>query len=424
MLATICVNAAARAQSPGTDSLDVAPVLNQLVEAARIGSPSLRAARATLDAATARRRAAGLLPPFTLQAGVSDAPRNDVVAGNAQVQVERDLFLAARRNAARRVADVEVSAAERSLASQLSILRADVLRALARFAGAQRALRGLATSDQLISDVEAALQARFAVGQARYLDVLRARTERLQLRAEQHSARADAVVAFSQLASLVGRAVDSVALSRLADTTAADRMVPSWSLVLREAPHADSLVRLQPTVRQAEDDVRRAEAAVVQVAAGQRAQVTAYGGLQRIGSANGGLTGGLVAGLSTSLPFTARAANTAGRDAASADVAAAQAALAEVDADSRARVRALTARYTAAREQLALFDGALLIAAGTERETALAQYRAGGLPLIELLDFERALLRVRLAHAQAVTAAADAMAALLGAVDRDGERRP
>lgn len=411
------------AQSPSADSLDVAPVLRRLVEAARVGSPSLRAARAALDAATARRRAAGLVPPFTMQAGVSDAPRSDFSAGNAQVQVGRDLFLEARRDAARRVADVELSATARSLASQLSIVQADVLRALAHFAGARRALHGLVASDELIGNVEAALQARFAAGEARYLDVLRARTERLQLRAEQQSARADADAAFAQLEGLVGRAIDSVTLSGIVEATAGDRMVPSWSAQLREVPSADSLVRLHPAVLQAEADVQRAEAGLALVAAAQQPQVTAYAGVQHIGRANGGPSQGLIAGMSTSLPFTARASNALGRDAASASVSAAQAAFAAATADTRARLRALTARYTAARAQLALFDGALLTAASSERETALAQYRTGSLPLIELLDFERALLRVRLAQAQAVTAAADAMAALLGAADRDGGRR-
>jgi len=424
LLAMACVSRAARAQSSDADSLGVASILRQLVDAARTGNPRLRAARAALDGATARRRAAGLLPPVSLQVGISDAPRNDIAAGNAQMQIAREVFLGARRAAARRLADVEVAAAERLLAAQLTILRADVLRALAHFAGAQRMLRGLASSDQLLGDVEAALQARFAVGEARYLDVLRARTERLQLHAEQLAARADAGAAFAQLDVLLGHAVDSATLSQMADATAGDQMVPSWSQLLRDVPNADSLVWLQPAVQRADADVRRAEAAVVLVAAGQRPQVTAYGGVQRIGSANGGLAGGIVAGLSTSLPFTARASNSAGRAAASADVSAAQAASVAAVADARARMRALAARFAAAREQLALYDGALLVAAGNERETALAQYRTGSLPLIELLDFERALLRVRLAHAQAVTGAADAMAALFGGTDPDEARRP
>jgi outer membrane protein TolC len=71
-------------------------------------------------------------------------------------------------------------------------------------------------------------------------------------------------------------------------------------------------------------------------------------------------------------------------------------------------------RYEAARARITALDGALLVAAEQERETALAHYRAGTLTLLELLDFERALLRVELERADAIRDAASVRAALLG----------
>ena len=46
--------------------------------------------------------------------------------------------------------------------------------------------------------------------------------------------------------------------------------------------------------------------------------------------------------------------------------------------------------------------------------TTLAHYRNGELTLLELLDFERALLRVEIERARAISAAAAARAALFG----------
>ena len=81
-------------------------------------------------------------------------------------------------------------------------------------------------------------------------------------------------------------------------------------------------------------------------------------------------------------------------------------------ASARARIGAAVERYDAAREQIALYDSALLQAARAEREGALAAYRTGDFTLIELLDFERALARAEIDRLRSRMAAADALAAL------------
>ena len=76
-------------------------------------------------------------------------------------------------------------------------------------------------------------------------------------------------------------------------------------------------------------------------------------------------------------------------------------------------------RYDAARTRIASFDAALLRGARDERESALGAYRSGELSLLELLDFERALARAEIERLRNRIDAADALADLLGADDRD-----
>ena len=61
-----------------------------------------------------------------------------------------------------------------------------------------------------------------------------------------------------------------------------------------------------------------------------------------------------------------------------------------------------------------MYDAAALQGARDEREAALAAYRSGGLSLLELLDFERALSRAEITRLQTLTEAADALAVLQG----------
>lgn len=389
-------------------------LLERLTAAARVASVDVRTARAARAAAQARRDAAGFVAPLALQASIADGPKFNVGSGNVQLDVTRGLFTGARQAAERGRADVELGAAAAELLGRERAIEMEVVRAVARTTGAARIIRRLERSGRLLGESEDALRARFATGDARYLDVLRLRTERLQARSDLASARAEWAGAVARLELLVSAGIDSAQLAAVLDSASGDALAAGWPGVLAARVPPDSLATLFPGVRAAIASEARARAGVVELRAAQQSQVSANAGVQRIGPANGPTSLGAVLGISATLPFTARASNVAAEAAAASAVEAAQAAHASATANARASIRAGRARYQAAIERLESFDAGLLEAAENERETAIAQYRSGALPLLDLLDFERALQRVEVARMRAVIDAADALAILHG----------
>jgi outer membrane protein TolC len=416
-----------KAVQPPLDSLAPARVLARLQEAAVAASPALAAGRASVDAARARARASGFAAPLSLSGGVSEAPNGNIDQGNLRLEVGRELFTGPRLRAERAVAAVDVQAAEASLAAAERRVRAAVLREAVRAAGAQLVARRLASEDALLAGGEEGVRARFAVGEARYVDVLRLRTERLRVQSERAAALAEARAAVATLGGVLGATegprAPAGALAAALDTLAAPGLAEAWRHVLPADAATDSLiagfVAASGDVQLAAAAVARAEAERALAAAARRPQVEAFGGVQRIGQANNGPTLGPSLGVTVSLPFTAGQANRLGAAASEQAVAAAGAARAATQVAVRARVQAAAERYAAARERLAVFDAALLRGARDERESALASYRTGGLSLLELVDFERALARAEIDRVRALTDAVDAWADLTvgGATD-------
>ncbi len=409
----------AEAQPSQREPRSVSSMVTQLATAARAGDPALHAARAAVAAAEARHGAAGSTPPLVASAGIADGPGGDVAAGNVEFQVGRALFIGARVTAARAVSSAAVSAALADFGARERLIDVQVLERFVHAAGWARISQRLRRSDEWLSVADEALRSRFAAGTVRYVDVLRIRTERLQLGAELSRARAGSASALAALAGLVGPALALDTLRTMVDAAASDSASGQWRVVLADAPAVDSLSRLFADVRSASADVTRARAALLEVAAEQRPQVTGAIGLQRIGPVNGGPSAGLLLGLSSSLPFSARAAYSRARAAANADLRWATLHSDAVTAASVVAVQSARIRYDAARERLDGFDVAQLVAADAEREAALAEYGAGTLSLLELLDFERALVRVEIERIRALLDAASALSEVFGLTPLD-----
>jgi outer membrane protein TolC len=347
-------------------------------------------------------------------AGVVDGNGFDVPRGNLEASVSRLFVRGASRTAAEQLVDAEIRDAERAVHATERRLAPQVLEALAAVTTSERVVRRLRRSDALLDEAERALNTRFATGAARYVDVLRVRTERLRTAADVTQAEAARVAAVAALRALVSPDGRSPRLDALLALAASDEMSADWPRALVPFQETDSLVEWSPDVREAlaRADRSRAEAAVLN--ASQRAQFSGNAGLQRMGPTNGGPSAGLVVGFSSTLPFTAARANRSAAEAARLGVDAAVHGLAEARRRVAIDVSQQVVRYEAARARITALDGALLVAAEQERETALAHYRAGTLTLLELLDFERALLRVELERADAIRDAASVRAALLG----------
>lgn len=411
------------AQSSPGDVADLARHVSRLTTAARVANLELEAARLARAAARARRDASGFAGPITLQASIADGPRFDPAAGNGKLEISRGIFTGARQAADRSRAEADLSIASAELLAKEAALEMDVVRTTARAVGALRISRRLERGNRLLTQSEEALRSRFEIGEARYLDVLRMRAERLQARIDIASARAEWTGAVARLALLVAGGLDSAALVAVLDSASSDELAARWSSLLVARIPLDSIVGLFPAVRTATAEETRARVGLVELRAAQRSQVVGSVGVQRIGPANGGASFGAVLGVSATLPSSARQANELAIVSATGALEAARGARAAAEAGARASMRSSRARFAAAIERLDSFDAGMLEAAESERETAISQYRAGTLPLLDLLDFERALQRVDVARTRAVIDAAEALAILHG-LTAYGEDRP
>jgi outer membrane protein TolC len=393
---------------------DIASIVAELAEMAKSTDPAVVRARRSLEAVRALRGAVGRAAPVEFGAGVVDGNGFDVPRGNIEASVSRLFIRGASRTAAEQRVDAEIRDAERALLAVERRLAPQVLEALAAAATSERVVRRLQRSDALLDEAERALNARFATGAARYVDVLRVRTERLRTAAEVAQAEAARVAAGAALRALVAPERMAARFDQLLALAAGDELTGDWPRALVPFDEPDSLVEWSPDVREALARADRSRAEASSVSASQRMQFGGSAGLQRMGPTNGGPSAGLVLGVSSTLPFTAARANRAASEAARLGIDAAQHGLAEARRRAAIDVTQMVVRYNAARARISALDGALLIAAEQEREAALAHYRAGTLSLLELLDFERALLRVELDRADAIRDAASVRAALLG----------
>lgn len=402
------------------------PLLVALLEA----SPELAARRAALRAATSRVSTTGFAPPATLSAAVEEVPGLRVSDANARVEVGREFLSGTRRSAERLVAAGEVRVSSLALDAARRRILANAARAYVQVLGWRAVAARLAGQDSLLGSAEISLRARFGVGQARYVDVLRLRTERLRVQNDRAQAGAEERTGTLALEGLIG-SEGSVRLASIAPelvtvgprgsaTSAAARVLGA---ALPPAPTLDDLVTLAADVRLAATQVERAGALRGLTLARQRPVYSAALGLQRFAVDAAASRLGPTAAFGMTLPWSAGMANRAASAAADADVAAALASQSAVTALTRGALASARARYESDRARLASYDAALLLASREERVSALAAYRTGDLSLLELLDFERALAQAEIGRLRALLDGYSALTALLsGAVGEETAR--
>lgn len=419
------VPAAVHAQQGGAPTADTTALATFHATILR-SNPELLARRAALDAARARLRATGFAAPAVLSAEAEEVPHGVDVprAGSLRLTVDREFLTGGRRTAARSFAAADTALAAADLYAAERRVLAISTQALTREAGWAAIAQRLEDEDSTLSSAEASLRVRFATGGARYVDVLRLRTERLRVETERASALTESRVARQALTALVGRAAgESPTMTVLLDSLVAAHSAVlvatgagpagARALLPPAAPDIDSLLVASGVMRSADAAVAQAQAANRLVIASQRPRLTGFVGAQRFIGDNGAYTVGPLVGGSISLPFTARTANATASAAARGDVTAALAERTATLTGVRTELLAARARYEAARARLAVYNAALLTGAREERESALAGYRAGSLTLVELLDFERALARAEIDRLTSQIDAAVALSDLL-----------
>ncbi len=395
---------------PPRDSLTAA-LLNLVFDR----QPELAARRAAVAMAEARYRAAGPVEAPAVGFEIENIPDgvNLADAGQIRLVVEREFLTGSRRAADRALAQaawdaaaVRLELAERSIGAVLS---AD----LAVWLGGREVAARLAAEDTLLQDTEASLEARFAAGDARYVDVLRIRSERLRARSERADALLGSQEARRQLEGLIAAGDSGVpALQALLE-----RFVELPPRITGEAlplpPDVDSLVAALGTLRLGALEVAGARARADEVRASRSARLFGAIGVQRYGDTTDGFTVGPSLRAAVTLPFAVGGSTRALNQAAALGVVEAQ--QHQAAATNQLRTALLTARdrYVVALERIQVYGDALLLGAREEREAAVAAYRSGQLSLIELLDFERALSRVETGRVRAAIDAHVAYAHLI-----------
>jgi cobalt-zinc-cadmium efflux system outer membrane protein len=376
----------------------------------RAASPALAARSAALAMAQARRAAAGYLAPAMLSAEVEEVPSfaNVADAQSLRLDVSRELLPAGQRRAQRTLADLEVQRAAREIAVAAQLIDATIDALVVRAAGNAAIASRLASEDSVLRGAEEAVRARFAVADARYVDVLRLRTERLRVETEQRTAGAEYAITRGQLLRLAPP-TDSAGLAALVDSVLARVARRILAAAPAPLPSIDSLWAAAGARELLELDVQRADAAITAARAAARATLSPTLGVQRFGELGESKRFGLVAGIAITLPFTASAANRSRVVAAERELDFARTQRTAVESQLGARLAVAADRYAVALSQLAAYDSTLLRGARDEREAALASYRSGSVSLIELLDFERALAQAEVSRIRSRIAAAEAL---------------
>lgn len=386
------------------------------------GNHFLRALKARHATALARAAAAGYGLPASLDVDVEEVPGvvNLQDAGSIRIGLRRELRPGGVASSERALAAVEADDAMRAIGAGERWVAAQVEIALLTTAGERRIANRLAAEDTVLAMADEALRVRFATGSARYIDVLRIRTERLRVQSDKLAAATQARLARQRLNALLGSAPPDASVVALLDS-AVTHFEARIGDSLPALPSLDSLVRLAPALGRADVGVRRAEATLALARAGQRPALAAGVGLQRFVRDAGRHTVGPTLGLSVSLPFITGSGRRLAIEAAVLAVDHAVANRSAVVASVRAELVARTEAYLAHREQLRLHESAALRGARDEREAALAAYRSGELPLIELLDFERALRQAEVALLRARLDVASMYVRALTAIDDNPE---
>ncbi|MEO5579429.1 MAG: TolC family protein [Gemmatimonadaceae bacterium] len=414
------------AQQTSTSSDSATSLLKDRI---RRSSPEVEARRAAYEVARARLNATGLSQAASLEADLEEMPGLQVSdAGSMRVSVSRDFVPRSVKVAARRGAERDVELAQLELEIAIRLLDAAADQLLVRSSGGLLIAARLAAEDSLLVSVDAALRSRFAVGDARYVDVLRLRTERLRVQVELQHIQAAYRLSRGQLLRLAspgaigGRSgpFDFAALRSgdgSADTVVSEAIAAiTGSLrqgTLPPAPSMDSLFLQSIGVRVADLAVDRAAASRNLAIATQRPVLAASLGVQRFAREAGGFSMGPALGASVTLPFTARKSNRAQSALADRELLLAKAERSAATAELASDLATAHERYEAARTIYGSFDEALLRGSREEREAALASYRNGSLTLLELLDFERALAQAEVTRIRSRIEAADAFVTLL-----------
>lgn len=391
--------AALAAQVPDTATAHAgAPMLGELpvpltfeVVRARIlaANPQLAAARSRAAAVAAGVPEASTLPDPMLQFGAMNVGLPELNADMPMsmaptVQLMQRLPLAGKLGLRGEMAEREASAWAAMADEMVWLLHARAATAFQRLGVIDRQLEVQRETVRLLESFRTVAAARYASGEGRQADVLRADVEVGRARSEIARLQALRVAASARLNALMNRSSDAPVPSVVAGATPSE--LPSLdALAARAESTRPALAAGQARVDGARTGTELARRELwpdlsVGVQYGTRADESGRDHM-------GGLT------LGVSLPVFASRRQLPRREQAAAELQAAEAELVGTRVEIRASLQEALAEVERARTLLELYDGEILPTARAAVESALAAYRAGAADFPALLDTQLALNR-------------------------------
>lgn len=366
--------------------------LDSCVVRALASYPGVGGAEREIEAARARLRQAGAFDPPSLsyQVGKRGTPVSRDEHETA-FRLSQDLGAPGGRGRAKDVARLEVAIAEAERESFVLRLRGDVTRNYRKLQANALALNTLENLHRTALDLEQMVSTRLRTGGARYLDVLRARSERVRI--ENDRVELDRAVRENArtLNALMARAPEAPLVA--SDTLAYVPLADSLDLVLRQA--MESRPRLRATRLRAE----RGRSQISLARKGLLPSTSVSAGLDRVPGADRPGFGGEIA---ISLPFAPWTDRRARITEAHALHGSAQAQLEVAEREVDSAVRNAFASARSAQEQVRQFDRVLLGDASDAIRTAIQNYQAGQIDGLELFETLRTFRSIELEHIRAL----------------------
>lgn len=234
---------------------------HSVVEAALAVSPALREIDAQTDAARARERGAGAMPNPMLMAGVQNQQidlSRDPMMTMYMVGASQTFVRGERRDALRRAAQLDVKRLQHERESRAAEITRDVLVAYDEAATAQNQIAANEEIAKLASMTGDAARARYEVGGAAQIDIIRAKVEANNIRHEVLMQRRMRDEATARLRALLNLA-PTEAIPSFAVTHGMEHHEHAGDLSLDASTPA--VAALQAEVARADEDIRLAKLA-------------------------------------------------------------------------------------------------------------------------------------------------------------------
>ena len=372
---------AAQSAPPPRGAIPERLVLGDAYDVAARVNPRAQAAQALVRAARARVPSAKLPPDPQLQLGLMNyelpglRPMDPL--GMSQLQLMQMLPVGGKLGLSGDVAEARAAAEAERATDVAWEVRSQVAMAFYDLYATDQSLTVARETLRLLQDARATAEAMYRVGEGRQTDVLRAQVEIARM-------TEDTIRMQTMRTGMAAR------LNALLDRAAAyDVPAPVLPAFPAALPALDSLQQTaeesRPMVRAGRDEVQAASAAA---RLARRELIPdlqlgfQYG--QRRGEMGTERMGSLMVG--ASVPVFARSRQLRMREETIAMRQMAEADLAAMRADTRARVTEAYAGLTRARNLAALYRNTVLPQAEATASSALSAYRVGGVDFMALLD--------------------------------------